>query len=84
MSKISVFSKAMNRFGTQKKCPHCSKNAELFLNYKMAAILFIPTIALSIFIINPLVADLGFFGSLISGAVYGLIISFSMQLKRIN
>ncbi|GHE95846.1 hypothetical protein GCM10011501_26780 [Thalassotalea profundi] len=60
------------------------KNAELSLNYKMAAILFIPTIALSIFIINPLVADLGFFGSLISGVLYGFIISFSMELRRMN
>lgn len=84
MSKISVFSKAMNRFGTQKKCPHCSKKAELFVNYKMATILFIPTVVLSIFIINPLVADLGFLGTLISGGVYGLIVSFSMQLRRLN
>jgi DNA-directed RNA polymerase subunit RPC12/RpoP len=83
-SKISLVSKAMNCFGAQKKCPHCSKKSELFVNYKIAAILFVPTVALSIFIINPLVADLGFVGSLISGGVFGLIISFSMQLRSMD
>ena len=83
-SKVSIFSKAMNRFGTHKKCPHCSKEAELFVNYKIAAIIFIPAMALSILIINPLVADLGLLGSFISGGVFGLIMPFSMQLRGNN
>jgi len=82
--KVSLFSKALNKFGKTKKCPHCSENIKVFISFKMAAILFIPFIVIALFILKPLFISFGLSGSLATGVLCGLLIVFSSRLKSVS
>lgn len=80
--KIGLFSKNLNKFNKVKICPHCSEAYKSYINFKVAAILFVPAFILSLFILKPFIISLGYSGSISTGIMGGLIILFSMRLKR--
>ena len=82
--KIGLLSKALNKFGKVKNCPHCSEPIKLFVNFKVAAILLIPLVLLSLFVLKPIVITLGFSGSVATGIMGGLIVILSMRLKKLT
>jgi hypothetical protein len=82
--KISLFSKTLNKFGKVKVCPHCSEQFKFFINFKVAAILFIPAFVLSLFILKPFIISLGLSGSISTGIMGGLLILLSMRFKKLG
>jgi hypothetical protein len=82
--KISLFSKALNKFGKVKKCPHCSESLKLFVNFKVAGIIFIPLILLSLFVLKPILITLGFSSGIATGVMGCLIVALSMRLKKLT
>lgn len=82
--KIGLFSKALNKFGKIKNCPHCSETIKLFVSFKVAGILLIPLVLLSIFILKPILISLDFSGGIATGLMGGLIVFLSMRLKKLT
>jgi hypothetical protein len=82
--KIGLFSKALNKFGKVKNCPHCSEAIKLFVSFKIAGILLIPLVILSLFVLKPILITLGFSGSIATGIIAGLIVALSMRLKKLT
>jgi hypothetical protein len=82
--KISLFSKALNKFGKVKKCPHCSESLKLFVNFKVAGIIFIPLILLSLFVLKPILITLGFGSGIATGVMGGVIVAVSLRLKKLT
>jgi hypothetical protein len=82
--KISLFSKTLNKFGKVKVCPHCSEPFKSFINFKVAAILFIPALVLSLFILKPFIISLGLTGGVSTGIMGGLLVLLSMRLKKLD
>jgi len=79
-ASISIFSREMNRFKKKKTCPHCNNVIQLFVCFKVAALLFIPTIFLSL-TLNPVFVSFGLSGSLATGLSTGMLILISLRLK---
>lgn len=77
---VSVFSKAMNKFGKSKICPKCSNPIHLYVSFKLGAILFIPAVV-STLLLKPLFLNAGLSGSLAIGLVCGVMVIFCMRLK---
>lgn len=82
--KIGLFSKALNKFDKVKHCPHCSEPIKLFLDFKVAAMLLIPLVLLSVLFLKPIVIALGLSGSVATGLMTGLILILSMRLKKLT
>jgi antibiotic biosynthesis monooxygenase (ABM) superfamily enzyme len=76
-NKVSFFSKAMNKFGKVKVCPHCGQNVRFKFNLKTMALLFIPTVLFS-FLLRP------YLGGLSSVAPLFLMFLVSAKLDPIN
>lgn len=74
---ISVFSRATNRFGRVKSCPHCGKSIRIVFSWAVMGICFAPAVLLTL-AIRPWV---GSFASL-----PGLTIMFllAMRLKPVE
>tara|TARA_B100001063_G_C16642288_1_gene491474 strand:- start:568 stop:849 length:282 start_codon:yes stop_codon:yes gene_type:complete len=79
--KLGLFSKALNKFGKTKVCPHCEKQIKVSLNFKLVASLIIPVFIVHLFLLKPLVLALGFSGKGIVGIWGALLVLLSMQLK---
>ena len=77
---ISHFSREMNRFSKNKKCPHCKKPVRLFLNFNIAALLLIPLGVLT-FLLKPVFMSWGISDSISTGLLTGLLIILSMRLE---
>ena len=77
---VSIFSKEMNRPSKSKACPKCSNPVQLYLSFKLAAILFIPCL-LSGLLLKPIFINFGLSGSLSTGLVCGVIVLLCMRLK---
>ena len=71
---ISLFSKALNSWRRQKKCPHCAGEFRIFLSWKWAAILFIPAVIASV------IANRAF-GTVGSSLVMAIVVVLCMRLK---
>lgn len=72
-AKVGVFSKAMNRAGRTKECPHCSQAVKLRLNVaRFAGVFFAVAIGASF---------LGMGGSIAMGAAGALAALAGMDLK---
>lgn len=69
---VSFFSRAMNRFGKIKICPHCGEKLRVRVSFKRVALWFLPTLVLTL-LLRP------FLGSL--GSVPGLFIVIVMSLQ---
>jgi len=82
--KVSLFSKAVNSFSKTKFCPHCAKEVKTFLNLKIAAILFIPFILMSLLFLKPLFISYGLNDSIATGITAGLLVLLSMRLKKVS
>ncbi|WP_299262762.1 hypothetical protein [uncultured Psychrosphaera sp.] len=80
--KVGLFSKALNKMGKVKLCPHCSGEIKLFVDFKVAAILLVPFVVLSLFVLKPLMIQLGLSGSIATGLATGIVIALSMRLKK--
>lgn len=79
---ISLFSGALNRFGKTKTCPHCQKSIRLFLSFRVAALLFVPAVALNLLLIGPVFARLGFAQGVATALTWGVVITLAMRLKE--
>ncbi|WP_322522169.1 hypothetical protein SR882_04605 [Guyparkeria halophila] len=78
---FSLFSREMNRFGREaKRCPYCQGSVRLFVSLKVAALLFVPAVALAI-VLEPVMAGFGIGGSVTTGMVCGLLAWLSLRLK---
>jgi len=56
---ISLFSKTLNSFGKEKKCPHCQAALYKTMNFKKAMALSIPTVLAYLFILQPIFSIVG-------------------------
>lgn len=45
---ISVFSRAINRFGRVKYCPHCSKGVRIVFSWAVIGVCFAPAVMLTL------------------------------------
>jgi hypothetical protein len=77
---IGLFSRSLNRFGKVKTCPHCGKSIRLFVDFKVAAILFVPFVALAL-LLRPVFVSVGLSGSLPIGLTTGALVALAMRLK---
>lgn len=81
---VGLFSRELNRFGKTKTCPHCQKPIRLFLSLKVAALLFVPAVALNLLLIGPMFARLGFDRALATGLTLGILVMLAMRLKEVR
>tara|TARA_Y100001956_G_scaffold82805_1_gene105785 strand:+ start:3973 stop:4245 length:273 start_codon:yes stop_codon:yes gene_type:complete len=81
-NKIGFFSKALNKWGKYKTCPHCQTKIEVAINLKFLVIGIIPLIFFFIFALNPLASQFGIFSSVLIGIIAGFFISFSLKLEK--
>lgn len=79
--KISIFSKAVNRFGKNRICPHCGKTIVLGVNWVLLAILFVPAVVLAL-ILRPYVEALGLDGFLSTAFSLILLMMFTLKISR--
>jgi hypothetical protein len=79
---IGVFSRAVNKWGKNKSCPHCEQPIKLYVSWKIAGLLFIPAIVLALFL-KPVFVSLGLSGSLATGLTTGALLLLSMRLKAL-
>lgn len=77
---IGIFSRAANKWGKQKTCPHCENPIKLYVSWKIAGLLFIPAIVFSL-LLQPVFVSLGLSGSLATGLTTGALILLAMRLK---
>lgn len=77
---IGLFSRALNRFGKVKTCPYCGKSMRLFVDFKVAALLFVPSVALAL-LLRPVFVSVGLSGSLAIGLTTGTLVALAMRLK---
>ena len=77
---VSIFSKEMNKFSKSKTCPKCGNPIQLYLSFKLAAILFIPCL-LSVLLLKPIFINFELSGSLSTGLAYGAMVLLCMRLK---
>lgn len=77
---IGLFSRELNRFGKVKTCPHCGHSIRLFVSFKVAGLLFVPSVVLAL-LLKPLFVSLGLSGSLAIGLTAGALVALAMRLK---
>jgi hypothetical protein len=77
---IGVFSRAANTWGKSKSCPYCRQPVKLYVSWKVAGLLFIPSVVLALFL-RPVFVSFGLSGSLATGLTTGALILLSMRLK---
>jgi len=77
---IGLFSRQLNRFGKVKTCPHCGSSIRLFVSFKVAAILLVPAVVLSL-LLKPVFVSFGLSGSLAIGLTTGLLVMLAMRLR---
>jgi hypothetical protein len=77
---IGLFSQALNRFSKVKSCPYCGQSIRLSVNFKVAALLFVPFVALAL-LLRPVFVSVGLSGSLAIGLSTGALVALSMRLK---
>ena len=82
--RIGFFSKALNKWGKIKICPHCNKPFKFRVSFKAMAIWFIPALLLYLFLLRPIAVSLGLPSSLASGLFGGLFAMLSMRLERVQ
>jgi hypothetical protein len=82
--KISILSKALNKFGKVKVCPSCSNQIKLSVNYKLVGLLFLPALVTHLFLLKPMVIAAGYSGTGLAGLVGGLLVVFSMKLNKVE
>ena len=82
--QISFFSKALNKFSKGRTCPHCSKAIKVYIDFKIAAILFVPAVALSVYVLQPIFILYGLSDGLATGVITGVLIILSTRLKRVE
>ena len=78
---VGFFSAELNRFGKTKSCPHCKKAVRLSLSVKVAALLFVPAIALNLLLIAPMFARLGLAQALGTALTWSVVAMLAMRLK---
>ena len=76
-SKVSFFSKAMNKFGKVKVCPNCGQKVRFKFDLKTVALLFIPAVLFS-FLLRP------YLGALSSALPLFVVFLVSAKLDAIN
>ena len=74
---ISVFSRAINRFGRVKCCPHCGKSVRIVFSWAVMGICFAPAVLLTL-AIRPWV------GSFASLPGLTIMFLFAMRLKAVE
>lgn len=79
---IGLFSVELNRFGKTKTCPHCQKPSRLVVSVKVAALLFVPALALNLLLIGPFLARVGLDRALATGLTLGVVAMLAMRLKE--
>jgi len=79
---IGIFSKEMNSFGRDKRCPNCGKSIRLILSFKVLAMLMIPAIVL-IFILKQVLVKYGVNPAMVTGVITGLTVVLSLRLKGV-
>ena len=82
--KMSLFSKALNKFGKVKVCPSCSNQIKLSINLKLVVALILPAFAVHLFLLKPIVTAAGYSSTGLSGLVGGLLVLFSMRLIKVE
>jgi hypothetical protein len=78
---VSIFTKSMLSFSKDKRCPYCEKGIKSYINLKIAGILIVPFILISLFLLKPILVTLGFNGSYATAFMGGLLILASTRLK---
>ena len=71
---IALFSRALNDWKNEKRCPYCGDKVEIYINIKMLTLLFVPAMVVAL----ALKGKLGIFGF---GLASLLIAVFSMRLR---
>jgi hypothetical protein len=77
---IGMFSRALNRLGKVKTCPYCGNSIRLFISFKVAGLLFVPSVALA-FLLRPVFVSFGLSGSLAIGLTTAVLVALAMRLK---
>lgn len=77
--RISHFSKALNKFGRKRFCPHCGKPIKLSTNGLLLSILIVPFIALS-YLAKPYFIAYGLSGGWSTGLAVGLLILITLKI----
>ena len=77
---ISFCSKALNKVGRERHCPHCNKRIKMKPSWKLLLLLIPLFILLHFFIIKPTAIALGFSGHGIAGisGVIPVLLSFRL------
>ena len=82
--KIGFFSKAANKWGKMKICPHCCEPFESVVKHKVYAIAIIPVFIIHLFFLKPIVESLGLDKSISIGILCGIIVALSLRFKRVR
>ena len=81
--EISVFSRAIIRFGKVKTCPHCGGAAMLAVDWARLALLLVPAV-LAGFVFGSVLKSLGASGSLATLLAVGLLMVFALRLTPLR
>jgi hypothetical protein len=76
---ISLFCKSMNCWTRNRLCPSCRQPVRMFVSFKRAVLLLIPTAAL-LYALRPVIMDHGL-GTIATWLPTALTLYFSRQLK---
>jgi predicted RNA-binding Zn-ribbon protein involved in translation (DUF1610 family) len=82
--KIGFFSKAMNKWGKKKICPHCGAAFAVTTSFKFVAYFFIPAMLFHFLLLKPLIVSFGSSGSLSIGIMGALTVALSIRLKKVQ
>jgi DNA-directed RNA polymerase subunit RPC12/RpoP len=80
-NKIGLLSKTLNTFNKVIRCPHCCKQVTLYIDFKVASILFVPFILLSLFVVKPLFQAFGLNTGIATGIACAILMILSARLK---
>lgn len=80
--QIGFFSKAANKWGKVKSCPHCGEPFTITVKFKVFVIAFIPLLIVHLFLIKPILLSFGLNKFIGVGIICGIITLLSMRYKR--
>jgi len=74
---VALFSRALNDFKNEKRCPYCGGKIAIYINFKIVAILLVPALFVGIL----LKSKIGILGPGIAALA---VVALSMRLKLVS
>jgi DNA-directed RNA polymerase subunit RPC12/RpoP len=74
---VALFSRALNDFKSEKRCPYCGGKIAIYINFKVAALLLVPGLIVAVLLRH----KLGIFGPGLAALAVAVL---SMRLRSVS